>query len=113
MEFNVLLNFNNKLGKSNKMQGLPSILSRFRNELNKFYTTGERMLDYIYHDITTSFEITFGVKMLRFSHIIHVTIFMGVLYIITPIISLPDGMSVINNLFCLLKRIWYLVSIFL
>ena len=31
------------------MRGLPSILSLFRNEFNKFNTTGARMLDSIYH----------------------------------------------------------------
>ena len=33
------------------MRGLPSILSVFRNELNKFNNTGERMLDSIYHKL--------------------------------------------------------------
>ena len=32
----VLFDLFNKLGKINKMGGLPSILSRFRNEFNKF-----------------------------------------------------------------------------
>ena len=31
------------------MQGLPSILSFFRNEFNKFNNAGARMLDSIYH----------------------------------------------------------------
>ena len=31
------------------MRGLPSILSLFRNEFNKFNITGARMLDSIYH----------------------------------------------------------------
>ena len=31
------------------MQGLPSILSLFRNEFNEFNNTGARMLDSIYH----------------------------------------------------------------
>ena len=43
----VLLNLLNELGKRDKMRGLPSILSRFRNEFNKFNKTGERMLDSI------------------------------------------------------------------
>ena len=33
----------------NKMRGLPSILSLFRNELNTFNNTEARMLDSIYH----------------------------------------------------------------
>ena len=35
------------LGKEIKMRGLPSILSLFRNEFNKFNNTGARMLDSI------------------------------------------------------------------
>ena len=31
------------------MRGLPSILSLFRNEFNKFNKTRARMLDYNYH----------------------------------------------------------------
>ena len=49
MSAHVLLNLLNELGKRDKMQGLPSILSFFRNEFNKFNTTGARMLDSIYH----------------------------------------------------------------
>ena len=36
MSAHVLLNLLNELGKRDKMRGLPSILSLFRNELNKF-----------------------------------------------------------------------------
>ena len=39
----------NEMGKQDKMRGLPSILSHFRNEFNKFNNTRARMLDYIYH----------------------------------------------------------------
>ena len=42
----VLSNLLNKLGKSDKMQGLPSILLFFCNIVNN---TGARMLDSIYH----------------------------------------------------------------
>ena len=49
MSAHVLLNLLNKLGKRDKMRGLPSILSLFRNEFNKFNNTGARMLDSIYH----------------------------------------------------------------
>ena len=45
----VLLNLLNKLGKTDKMRGLSSILSLFRNEFNKLNNTGARMLDSIYH----------------------------------------------------------------
>ena len=48
MSAHVLLNLL-KLGKRDKMRGLPSILSRFRNEFNKFNNTRARMLDSIYH----------------------------------------------------------------
>ena len=39
----------NELGKRDKMRGLPSILSLFRNEFNKFNNTRARMLDSIYY----------------------------------------------------------------
>ena len=44
----VLLNFLNELRKRDKMRGLSSILSLFRNEFNKFNKTRTRMLDSIY-----------------------------------------------------------------
>ena len=49
MSAHVLLNLLNKLGKRDKMQGLPSILYLFRNKFNKFNNTGGQMLDSIYH----------------------------------------------------------------
>ena len=49
MSAHVLLNLFNELGKSDKMRGLSSILSLFRNEFNKFNKTGELMLDSISH----------------------------------------------------------------
>ena len=49
MSAHVLLNLLNELGKRDKMRGLPSILSLFRNEFNKFINTRARMLDSIYH----------------------------------------------------------------
>ena len=49
MSAHVLLNLLNKLGKRDKMQGLPSILSLSRNGFNKFNNTRARMLDSIYH----------------------------------------------------------------
>ena len=47
------LNLFNELGKRDKMRGLPSILSLFRNEFNKFNNTRARMLDSIYHMTNT------------------------------------------------------------
>ena len=49
MSVHVLLNLLNKLRKIDKMRGLSSILSLFRNEVNKFNNTIARMLDSIYH----------------------------------------------------------------
>ena len=49
MSAHVLLNLLNSLRKRDKMRGLPSILSLFRNEFNKFNNTRARMLDSIYH----------------------------------------------------------------
>ena len=53
MSAHVLLNLLNKLGKRDKMRDLPSILSLFRNEFNKFINTRARMLDSIYHMTNT------------------------------------------------------------
>ena len=49
MSAHVLLILLNELGKRDKMWGLPSILSLFRNEFNKINKTRARMLDSIYH----------------------------------------------------------------
>ena len=45
----VLLNLLNELGKKDKMRGLPSILSLFRNEFIKLNNTRAQVLDFIYH----------------------------------------------------------------
>ena len=49
MSVHVLLKLLNEFGKRDKMRGLPSILSVFRNEFNKFNNTRPRMRDSIYH----------------------------------------------------------------
>ena len=49
MSAHVLLNWLNELGKRDKMWGLASNLSLFRNEFNKSNNTRARMLDSIYH----------------------------------------------------------------
>ena len=49
MSAHVLWNLLNELGKINKMRGLPSILSLFRNEFDKFNNTRARLLDFNYH----------------------------------------------------------------
>ena len=53
MNAHVLLNLLNELGKRDKMRGLPSILSLFRNVFNKSINTRARMLDSIYHMTNT------------------------------------------------------------
>ena len=53
MSAHVLLDLLNELRKRDKMRGLPSILSLFRNEFNKFNNTKARMLDSIYHMTNT------------------------------------------------------------
>ena len=49
MRDHVLLNLLNELGERDKTRGLPSILSLFRNDFNKFNITRSRLLDYIDH----------------------------------------------------------------
>ena len=53
MSAHVLLNLLNELGKRDKMRGLQSILSLFRNDFNKFNNARARMLDSIYHMANT------------------------------------------------------------
>ena len=53
MSAHVLLNLLNELGKRDKMQGLPIILSLLCNEFNKFNNTRARMLDSIHHMTNT------------------------------------------------------------
>ena len=67
MSAHVLLNLLNELGKRDKMRGLSSILSLFRNEFNKFNNTRARMLDSINH-MTSTLKSHFWRKMLWFCH---------------------------------------------
>ena len=53
MSAQVLSNLLNELGKRDKMRGLSSILSLFRNKFNKFNNTRAWMLDSIYHMTNT------------------------------------------------------------
>ena len=55
MSAHVLLNLLNELEERDKMRGLPSILSLFRNEFNKFKSTNVRF--YLSYD--KYFEISF------------------------------------------------------
>ena len=68
MSAHVLLNLLNELRKIDKMRGLPSILSLFRNEFNKFNNTGARMLDSIYH-MTNTLKSHFWRKNVKFCHL--------------------------------------------
>ena len=61
MSAHVLLNLLNELRKRDKMRGLPSTLSLFRNEYNKFNNTRARMLDSVYH-MTNTFKSHFWRK---------------------------------------------------
>ena len=75
MSARVLLNLLNELGKRDKMGGLPSILSLFRNKFNKFNNTGAGMLDSIYHMTLKLFlNNIFGVKKFGFCHVRNVKI---------------------------------------
>ena len=67
IDAHVLLYSLNKLGKRDKMRGLPSILSLFLNDFNKFKNTRARMLDSIFH-MTNTLKSHFCVKMLYFCH---------------------------------------------
>ena len=62
MSAHVLLNLLNELGKRDKMRGLPSILSLFRNEFDKFNNTRARMLDSNYHMTKISLKSHFCCK---------------------------------------------------
>ena len=71
MSAHVLLNLLNELGKRDKMPGLSSILSLFRNKFNKFNNTGARMLDSISHlTLKLLKNPIFGVKTSRFCHLL-------------------------------------------
>ena len=65
MSAHVLLNLLNEMWKSDKMWGLPSILSLFRNEFDKFNNRRARMLDSIYHmALRLLWNLTSAVKTL-------------------------------------------------
>ena len=71
MSVHVLLNLLNKLGKSDKMRGLPSILSLFCNKFKIFNITGTQMLDSIYHmTLKLLKNCIFGVKTSRFCRLL-------------------------------------------
>ena len=56
----VLLNLLNGLMKKDKMRGLPTIFSHFRNEFNKLKNTGAHMLGFfLSYDTKTTFKSRF------------------------------------------------------
>ena len=58
MSAHVLLKLLNEVGKSDKMRGLPSVLSFvLQREFNKLNNTGAQMLDSIYHRTLRSLRI--------------------------------------------------------
>ena len=59
MSVHVISNLLNELGKRDKMRGLSSILSLFRNEFYKFNNIRARILDSFYHMTFEYFEISF------------------------------------------------------
>ena len=67
MSAHVLLNLLSELGKRDKMRGLSSILSLFRNAFNKFNNTRARMLDSIYRmTLRLLLSLISGVKRYNF-----------------------------------------------
>ena len=69
MSAHVLVNLLNELGKRDKMRGLPSILSLFRNKFNKFNNTGARFSSS--QDINLLTNRIFGEKISRLYHLLH------------------------------------------
>ena len=56
MSAHVLLNLLNELGKRDKMCGLTSILSLFRNKFNKFNYKSTNVRFYLSYDIKNTFK---------------------------------------------------------
>ena len=73
MGTHVLFNLLKELRKRDKMRGLPSILSLFRNEFSKFKNTGARMLDsFLSYDIKIILKSYFGRETLGFCDMLDV-----------------------------------------
>ena len=71
MSAHVLIILLNEFGKKDKMRGLPSILSLFRNVFNKFINIRARMLYSIYHmTLKILNNHNYGVKTSRFWHLL-------------------------------------------
>ena len=90
----ILLNLLNELGKRDKLRGLPSVLSLFRNEFNKFNTTGARMLESIYH---MTFKIAYlapnVINILLFTQLFNESHYATSPLMVHDVISLPGATS--------------------
>ena len=73
MSAHVLLNLLNELGKRDKMQGLPSILSLFRYKFNKLNNTRALIVDSIYH-MTNTLKSDFWCKNVIIFFIMYATL---------------------------------------
>ena len=107
MSAHVLLNLLNKLGKRDKIRGLPSILSLFCNEFNEFNNnTRARMLDSIYHmTLRLIWSLISDVKTLNFCRYVRNIVMDVIMFpinllatsclsiLLHGIISLPDAIS--------------------
>ena len=125
MSAHVLLNLLNELGKRDKMRGLLSILSLFRNEFNKFNNTRARMLDSIYHITLRLFwNLISVVKTLWFCHYVHNVVMKVIMFpknlwttsdlsiLFHGAISLPDARQMIMNVLVLYKPKFRLFKLF-
>ena len=64
-----MFNLLNELGKKIRIEAVPSILSGFPNEFNKFNNTGAQMQDSIYHmTLKSHFISKFCPKTSLFCH---------------------------------------------
>ena len=69
MNAHVLLNLLNELWKKLRCEAMPSILSVFPNEFNKFSNTGALMQDCVYHmTLKSHFISKFCTQTSRFRH---------------------------------------------
>ena len=96
MSAHVLLNLLNELGKRDKMRGLPSILSLFLNELNKFNNTRAGMLDSIY-TMTNTFKSHFWRKKLYLCHYVR--------NVVMDVITFPENQQTTSGIQILLHGV--------
>ena len=131
MSAHVLLNLLNELGKTDKMQGLQSILSFFHSKLNKFNKTRAQMLDSIYYmKLRLPWYLISAVKsviirlwtylLTKFCHYVHKVVMdvitspenmlttSGLLILLHGIISLPDATSYDKKIVTELLQLYFL-----